>query len=394
MASTPSPRDTGWKRDPKGARGIRRRVSPTSPTGFAWGHYDTRTGKTVTDGPRRKDAIDAQARARVDTSKGLPAPDTRVLIRDLAAEVREIKARKLRNPVVDLYAIDKIIVPELGHLKPSQVGPDRLARLVRDLEEQGMSPASIRRYLVPLTAIFKLAIRRGIVHTSPMALLSNDERPTGGGQREHRIWSTEEISRLISKAEELGSRSDARYDYAPLIRLLVLTGLRVGEALALRKADVDLLGGVLRVEHSGGRKGAELSDPKTEAGKREVPLSVGVVSFLAQLIPADAAEDDFVFHAKGNPKRPMSCWNFRSRGFAKALEAAGLDGQGITIHSLRSAAASLYAARGVTDVELATLLGHADANITRKVYTKLFDPKAVHEEIRAAQDSISGERAG
>jgi hypothetical protein len=38
------------------------------------------------------------------------------------------------------------------------------------------------------------------------------------------------------------------------------------------------------------------------------------------------------------------------------------------------------------------VLGHADANITRKVYTKLFDPKAVHAKIREAQDSISGER--
>jgi integrase len=274
-------------------------------------------------------------------------------------------------------------------LKPAQVGPDRVARLIRDLEERGLQPAAIRRYVVPLTAIFKLAIRRGIVHTSPLSLLSDEERPTGGGQREHRIWSPEEISGLIAAAERLGQRPEARYNYAPLIELLVLGGPRIGEALATQVQDVDLLGAELHIRHSGGRKGAELSDPKTEAGKRTIPLSPGLVDLFARLIPADAEPDDFVFHAKGNPKRPVSYWNFRSRGFAKALEEAGLAGQGITIHSLRSAAASLYAARGITDVELATVLGHSDANITRKVYTKLFDPKAVHEKIRAAQDSIS-----
>jgi integrase len=42
----------------------------------------------------------------------------------------------------------------------------------------------------------------------------------------------------------------------------------------------------------------------------------------------------------------------------------------------------------VTDVELASVLGHSDANITRRVYTKLFDPKKAHERIGAAQESL------
>lgn len=85
-----------------------------------------------------------------------------------------------------------------------QVGPDRIARLVQDLEGRGLQPSSIRRYLTPLGPIFKLAVRRGIVATSPLALLSDDERPTGGGIREHYVWSPEEVSRLLAAAEELG----------------------------------------------------------------------------------------------------------------------------------------------------------------------------------------------
>jgi integrase len=259
------------------------------------------------------------------------------------------------------------------------------------LEERGLGPATIRRYLVPLTAIFKLAIRRGIVHTSPFQLLSDDERPSGGGVREHYIWSPQEILNLITAAQNLARRPDAQYDYAPLIETLAITGLRVSEALALRVEDVDLLQALLHVRHSVSRKG-ELCEPKTAAGKRTIPLGSGLVDLFAQIIPPDAGSSDFVFHAKRNPRRPLSYFNFRRRGFQPALEAAGLAGRGISIHSLRSAAASLYAARGVTDVELAAVLGHADANVTRRVYAKLFDPKSVHDKIREAQASLSPSR--
>jgi len=378
-------RDTAWKRDGR-AKGVywRKRADGSKSFGF---YADGR----IHSAPNRQVAIDEKAKAGLRRSAGLPPPDTRVLVRDLAEETRELKKRKLRASSFATfeYGLDKIILPELGHLKPAQVGPERVARLIRDLEERGLGPATIRRYLVPLTAIFKLAIRRGIVHTSPFQLLSDDERPSGGGVREHYIWSPDEISNLITAAQDLARRPDAQYDYAPLIETLAITGLRVSEALALRVEDVDLLRAVLHVRHSVSRKSGELCEPKTAAGKRTIPLAPGLVDLFAQLIPPDAKSSDFVFHAREKPGQPLSYFNFRKRGFRPALEAAGLAGRGISIHSLRSAAASLYAARGVTDIELAAVLGHADANVTRRVYAKLFDPKSVHDKIREAQASLS-----
>jgi integrase len=196
------------------------------------------------------------------------------------------------------------------------------------------------------------------------------------------------MSRLIAIARELGAQPGARYDYSPLIELLVLAGPRVSEALAIRVQDVDLLGGELHVRKSWGRNG-ELKDPKTEAGARTVPLSPGLVDLFARVIPMEARPDDFVFHARGNPRRPISYWNFRRRGFQPALEAAGLAGKGITIHGLRSAAISLYAARGLTMLETATVMGQKDAHVTWRHYARLFDRSDVNARVRAAQDSIS-----
>jgi integrase len=131
----------------------------------------------------------------------------------------------------------------------------------------------------------------------------------------------------------------------------------------------------------------ELTDPKTQAARRDVPLAPGLVDLLVKLKREHASEDDFVFSTSG--KRPLSYWNFRRRGFQKALEAAGLAGKGITIHGLRSAAISLYAARGLTMVETAAVMGQKDPHVTWKHYVKLFNPSDVAARVRAAQASLS-----
>ena len=153
---TRAKRDTAWKRDGR-ARGVywRKRASGSK----SWGYY---ADGRITAASTRQEAIDQKAKASLRKSAGLPAPDTRVLIRDLAEEVREAKRRKLRASSFAAFefALDRILLPELGHLKPGQAGPDRIARLVRDLEAQGLAAASIRRYLSPLASVFKLAETR------------------------------------------------------------------------------------------------------------------------------------------------------------------------------------------------------------------------------------------
>jgi integrase len=169
--------------------------------------------------------------------------------------------------------------------------------------------------------------------------------------------------------------------------VLVFTGLRVSEALALRWKDIDLLGGVLHVRHSLNRDGT-LGEPKTDAGRRDVPLSDALVGLLLNLKPEDAADDHFVFATKDDPTRPLSYRNFERRGFRPAVTAAGLDGNGLTIHSLRHAAASWLIASGMSAVDVASVLGHADSSITLRVYASLFDGQAVADRVRAAQQAL------
>ena len=74
--------------------------------------------------------------------------------------------------------------------------------------------------------------------------------------------------------------------------------------------------------------------------------------------------------------------------YRAAADADTLDGKGITIHALRHAAVSLYASAGLTLVEVATIVGHADPSVTAAVYAHLFDRSDVESRVRAAQASL------
>lgn len=118
-----------------------------------------------------------------------------------------------------------------------------------------------------------------------------------------------------------------------------------------------------------------------------MPLSPGLVDVLVTVKPETASEQDFVCSTTG--LRPVS-WNFRERGFVPALERAGLAEKGITIHGLRSAAISLYAARGPSMLETATIMGQADPGVTWEHYARLYDRSDVNARVRAAQASLDG----
>jgi integrase len=190
----------------------------------------------------------------------------------------------------------------------------------------------------------------------------------------------------------LARKPQAQHDYSPILKAQVGTGMRPSEVLALQVRDIDLLGGYAHVRHSLQRDGT-LGPPKTEAGLRVVPLSEELVELFVKVIPEDAEDEDFVFHVNGNTRRALSYTNYRDRGFLPAVRAAGLDGNGLTPHKLRRAAVSAWSWAGITLVEVAAMVGHADPSITARCYADIFEPIDVHERVRQAQSRVFGGRA-
>jgi integrase len=153
------------------------------------------------------------------------------------------------------------------------------------------------------------------------------------------------------------SRLDERY--RALVLLGVFGSLRWGELAALRRRDVDVEGGTVRVERSlselpGG--GYMFGPPKTEAGQRVVALPAAIKPALTQHLAKFAGDepDSLIFTSPLGA--PLRTGNFRRRVWLPALQATGLSGT--HFHDLRHTGNTLTAATGATLRELMDKMGH------------------------------------
>jgi integrase len=146
-------------------------------------------------------------------------------------------------------------------------------------------------------------------------------------------------------------------------------GLRVGEAVALKRSKVDVKRGRVIIDASASEVAGRLTfgATKTKGSTRTITLPRFVVDQLAEHMRRHPTETGLVFSAPdGGPLRPN---NWRRRVYGPALERAGLPHQ--SIHSLRHVCASTLAAAGGNAVEIAARLGHSNPAITQRVYTHL-----------------------
>lgn len=194
--------------------------------------------------------------------------------------------------------------------------------------------------------------------------------------KEIEIIPAEKISDVLSKLE-----SHAIY---PKAVTALFTGLRRGELLALRWANVDLIGKMITVREvlQETKEGVRVKDTtKTKAGRREVSLPDIVVDVLREVRREQLEQrlafgmgrlddDALAFPARdGGPSRPT---NFSS-GWADVAENIGLPG--VTFHALRHTHASMLIDAGLDVVRISKRLGHADPSITLRVYAHLFQKR-------------------
>jgi integrase len=143
-------------------------------------------------------------------------------------------------------------------------------------------------------------------------------------------------------------------------------GLRRGELRALRAEDIDLAGGVIRVERGWDPREGEI-DLKSDAARRKVPISAILRDFLAeQLAATGRVGSDRIFGTK--PPLPFKGEKLTERA-DEAWKTAGLDR--ITLHECRHTFASMMIAAGVNAKALSTFMGHANISITLDRYGHL-----------------------
>jgi integrase len=260
------------------------------------------------------------------------------------------------------------VVPEWEHVRLSAISHADVVAWVAKLVSDGYAASTVRQIHRVFSLMLDLAVRDGRLPRNPTA-----------GVRLPRAAKGEPIFLSHTQVEELARACPG---YELFVRVLAYTGMRWGEATAVRVRRVDLMRRRIEVEHTAVELNGEMTygTPKTHQ-RRSVPLPRSLVDELARHI-AGKQPDDLVFTTPRG--EVMRNHNFRSRVFVPAARKIGMPG--LTPHDLRHTAASLAVQAGANVKAVQRMLGHASAAMTLDVYAGLFndDLDAVADRLDAA----------
>jgi integrase len=353
---------------------------------------DGKTKRHVVYGRTRADVRAKLDQARDRLGVGAPVRDATRTVGDWLAHWRAttlaVSDRKESTRVLYATLCRKHLEPApfgaipLDKLKASDVEALVLAMRAKTKPggERALSDSTIRQTYTILRAGLDGAVRDGLLARNPAALI---KRP-GIERTEARHLDGDGVTAVLKAAET--SR------YHPALVLIAATGLRKGEALALRWDRVDLDAGMLKVSATMSRVDRKLiiTEPKTARSRRTVPMPPAVVAMLRKHRTEQKAErlragnqwvdSGLVFTTEfGSPVDPR---NFL-RVIEDAAQTAGVEGVGV--HTLRHSAAVDWLEAGVHIKAVADLLGHSSVAITGDVYGHTSDDTA-----RAAVDGRAG----
>jgi integrase len=267
--------------------------------------------------------------------------------------------------------VRRIVTPRIGGMRLADVRPAHVQQVLDEALVDGAAPRTVVQVHRVLHAAFRSAVRWQALAANP----SDGVTAPRVEQARLRVPTPKEVAALFAKVNS---------DYRTAFAVAAMTGLRRGEVLALRWADVDLTAAQLRVEGSlqRTRAGLEVFPPKTERSRRTVTLAPTLVASLQRhhdeqserrAIAGDAwSEGDFVFdRGDGRPTDPDRF----GQAFRDARDAAGL--VGVRLHDLRHAYATMQISEG-TDARLVSdLLGHATVAFTLQTYVHPSEDAAV-----------------
>lgn len=316
--------------------------------------------------------VDLQAR----TLKGVPVASVeQKLDQYLEYWLEQVARPSVRPLTYRTYAmyVRRHLKPALGSKKLSKLTARDVRTFVnvkrgdisRSPRQAKQGSALSPRTVFHLHAVLRNALDHAVREDLITRNVAKQVRVTAGERVEPEPWSVDE-ARAFLKAV----RDDRWY---ALYAVALSLGLRRGEALGLRWADVDFDANVLRIRQTLQRQGGVLrtATPKTRRSMRTLPLLGGLADVLRehwerqQREAADGGWDvtGFVFTTRrGTPIQPDEL----SRQFAATCERAGV--RRIRLHELRHTCASLLLAQGVPPRVVMEILGHSGLDMTMNVY--------------------------
>ena len=247
------------------------------------------------------------------------------------------------------YFLRVHLIPALGELQLRNVTREPIQAMLNAKLGSGLAWETVHHIQCALSKILGTAVEWGYIEANPVRMTRLPRRRRTNNKT---VLTPLQLKMLLAQLPE-PSRT--------LVFLLSLTGLRIGELLALRWRNVDLMAGLLRVEETVYE--GHFDEPKSRHSVRLIPLGQRAVRVLARLNKA-SDPDSLVFVSRNGTT--LDRRTLLSRQLKPAAKAAGLGN--VNWHLLRHSNATLHDSLGTPIGTVQALLGHSSSEITRQIY--------------------------
>ena len=286
------------------------------------------------------------------------------------------------------------ILSENKNLKNKKIGKiksEEINKILADAYAAGKSYSETKKRKDAWGGVYKYLVVSGIVspEDNPMVRVKMIPRKAWGNERKNNglnidIYTCEEIEKLKAVCEIRNPDGTIKYKYAPMIMLILNTGMRCGEALALSWDDVDMQRGKIHVHKTVVRCRGDVyiqQHPKSNTSNRYIPINDGAKKALMELMEV----------CTPNKSRPVL---YKENGaivtqdnllkkYNAMLTRAGIRKIG-GLHTLRDCFASYALDGGASIQTVARLLGHSDTRVTERYYISV-----IPDAMKNAVDNIT-----
>jgi integrase len=339
-------------------------------------------------GSTAQEVRDRLLKARGDRNLGLPVTIERQTVAQFFRCWLEDSVKPSVRPLThEQYSqhVRLYLTPLLGHHQLTKLAPQHVRAFMTRKLNDGLSPRTVQLSLVILRKALGQALKEGLLGRNVSKLVDSPYV-----RRFEAATLSPEQSRVFLDAAA-GERLEALYTAA------LAVGLRMGEALGLRWADIDLDRRALSVKRilerigRGSKSTLQFVEPKTSRSRRTVNLPDAAVKTLRahrvrQLEERLAAgtrwqDQGLIFPTTiGTPIEPHSLHD----DFKRILAKAGLPD--MRFHDLRHSAASLMLAQGIPLRSIQEILGHSSISLTANLYAHVGEQ--LKREAADAMDAV------
>lgn len=273
--------------------------------------------------------------------------------------------------------IDKHIRPYFGNMRLDRLQPILFQPVIdRYCDEVAPRNNHYKTILSSFKRVLAFGVKMDMLDTNPMDKIFIKNIKI---EKEEKIkfYESVQFNILLAYLNSISNNSYSEQALATYILLLLFTGLRAGEALALNWTDIDFRNKTLVINKSLNPR-SEITTPKTKGSYRTIDLDDDTLNVLRKfkkiqmeiIRKLESRQPSMIFYKpvkRSNSSNPHYHYSSMQRGFQDLCRVSDIEYLGL--HSLRHTHATMLLASGADFKVIQERLGHDSIKMTTDIYS-------------------------